>query len=126
MESPSAAFARLADEDFGLINNGELAARLTDEEELILLDIRKQADWNESRIHGSVHCEWEDVGEMVDAGRIPAGSEIVVICYVGKSSALTAGLLRAHGWKASTLLDGFNGWKEGGYPVEDQRDSRDD
>ena len=118
MKSALDLFAELPDDGFGLINCKELNARLRDPEPPYILDIRRKDDWEQSRIADSNHSEWEDVGRLIDAGKLPKNRDVVVVCYVGQSSGQVTGVLRILGFRAYSLLDGINEWKNAGYPVD--------
>jgi rhodanese-related sulfurtransferase len=130
MKQPREIFSILPDDGYGLVSGEVLASALSSGTNLsgndspqppFILDIRKKPDWNDSRIPGSVHCEWQDVGSLIESGGLPdgdTGRAIVVVCYVGQSSGQVTGILRTLGFRAYSLLDGFNEWKAAGYPVE--------
>ena len=83
-----------------------------------ILDIRKHHDWEKRRIPGSVHCEWEAVGDFIESGQLSQQRDVVVVCYVGQSSGQVTGILRALGYRAYSLLNGFTEWSESDYPQE--------
>ena len=118
MKSALDLFAELPDDGFGLISCKELSTRLRDSDSPYILDIRRKDDWEQSRIADSNHSEWEDVGKLIDADKLPKNRNIVVVCYVGQSSGQVTGVLRTLGFRAYSLLDGINEWKSAGYPVE--------
>ena len=119
MKSVGEIFGTLPDDGFGLISCEELNERISSGDSLFILDIRKKSDWDLNRITGSVHREWEDVGGLIESGAIPKDRDIVVVCYVGQSSGQVTGVMRTLGFRAYSLLDGFNEWKSADYPVED-------
>lgn len=96
-----------------------LSSWLKREDKPLLLDIRTEEDFKKSYIKDSVHSEWDEVENMLKLGAFPRDRRIVVICYVGISSAEIATDLRLAGYDAYTLKDGILGeWKEFGYPLE--------
>jgi len=111
-------FNLLPEDSYGLISCEELNERQKKPAAPYILDIRKNEDWKKSRITGSVHREWEAVGGLIDSGSLPEDRDIVVVCYVGQSSGQVTGVLRTLGFRAYSLLDGFNEWQSAGYPVE--------
>ena len=118
MVSPKSLFARLPEDGYGLISADELASRLEEYDVPIILDIRKESDWRLSRIPGSIHCEWEDVGELIEGGGLPEDQDIAVVCYVGQSSGQVTGVLRTLGYAAYSVLDGFEEWIRSDRPIE--------
>jgi len=95
-----------------------LSSWLKREDKPLILDIRTAEDYGQFYIKGSIHSEWEEVENMLQNGSLPRNRKIVVICYVGISSAEIATDLRLAGYDAYTLIDGILGeWQEFGYPL---------
>lgn len=117
MKSALDYFSALPEDGYGLINCEELNIRCQGADSPYILDIRKKADWVVSRIAESNHSEWKDVRRLIDSGVLPGDRDIIVVCYVGQSSGQVTGVLRTLGFRAYSLLDGFNEWKSAGYPV---------
>lgn len=117
MKSAQEIFDSLPGDSYGLISCEDLNKRLEAEMPTVVLDIRKKADWDISRIDGSIHREWNEVGGLIESGIISQDQDIVVVCYVGQSSGQVTGVLRTLGYSAYSLLDGFDEWKSAGYPV---------
>lgn len=118
MKSVREIFNALPGDGYGLISCRELNKRLRTGKPPTVLDIRKKADWDNSRIAGSIHREWDAVGGLIESGFLSDSRDIVVVCYVGQSSGQVTGVLRTLGFSAYSLLDGFDEWKIAGYPVE--------
>lgn len=96
-----------------------LSSWLKREDKPIVLDIRTKEDYKKFYIKDSIHSEWDDVEHKLRLGVFPKHKKIVVICYVGISSAEIATDLRLAGYDAYTLKDGILGeWQERGYPIE--------
>ncbi len=123
MKSVQDIFNSLPGDSYGLISCKTLSNRLNSEKPPLILDIRKKPDWEASKIDGSIHREWEDVGELIDSGRLSENRDIVVVCYVGQSSGQVTGIFRTLGYSAYSLLDGFNEWESTGYPVLSMREA---
>ncbi len=95
-----------------------LSSWLKREDKPIVLDIRTEEDYSNYYIKDSIHSEWDDIASMLQNGTLPKNKKIVVICYVGISSAEIATDLRLAGYDAYTLKDGILGeWQEYGYPL---------
>lgn len=118
MKSVREIFDSLPGDSYGLISCEDLNKRLKAESPPLVLDIRKKADWDKFKIDGSLHREWEAVGGLIESGSLSGERDIVVVCYVGQSSGQVTGVLRALGYSAYSLLDGFDEWKSAGYPVQ--------
>ena len=118
MKSAKEIFSDLSQDEFALITCQDLAEKVIHDSPPFILDIRKHQDWAKQHIPGSVHCEWEGVGDFIESGRLPEHGDIIVVCYVGQSSGQVTGILRVLGYRAYSLLNGFFEWSESGYPRE--------
>lgn len=101
----------------GVISSEELN-RKVNEGNIYLLDIRKIEDFNNLKIEGSVHSEWESVADLIEDDLLPKDKTIVVVCYNGQSSMQVSTVLNIQGYKALSLLDGMEGWQELGLKVK--------
>ena len=94
----------------------ELADRRGDGD-LFILDVRREDDYEEWRIEGSHNLPIydqlldEDLSTLENSlDEIPKDKEIVVVCVAGITSARAAECLRGHGYNATSIEDGMNGW----------------
>jgi hydroxyacylglutathione hydrolase len=73
----------------------ELAERLR-QDDVALLDVRDDEEWQEGHVEGSVHIPYH---ELLDGlpGDIQDGKPLVVACSVGNRSSIAASLLRRAG-----------------------------
>lgn len=95
----------------------ELSRQLqANSEDLIVLDIRHEEDYDQWHIPGSVNLDiYDELAENPDAAKEalaewPAGAEIVTVCAAGVLSQTATEVLREMGYNATTLVDGMNGW----------------
>jgi hydroxyacylglutathione hydrolase len=65
------------------------------EEELQILDVREQSEWDAGHIPGSVHTPYHDIHAIPEG--IDPERPVAVICSSGQRSAPAASLLRRHG-----------------------------
>lgn len=97
----------------------EVARRVQedDAEDLFVLDVRNEDDYDEWQIPVSVNIPVYD--ELLDydystleshLDELPENKEIVVVCVAGVTSARAAEFLRNHGFDAKSIDDGMNGW----------------
>ena len=86
--------------------------------ELLLLDVRPDPEYRAGHIPGALSIPLEDLERQL--ATLPAGSEIVAYCRgpycMLAVEAVTR--LRAHGFTAIRLEDGFPEWKAVGLPIE--------
>ncbi|WP_158059349.1 MBL fold metallo-hydrolase [Halorussus halophilus] len=88
-----------------------------DTEDLFVLDVRRQEDYEEWQIPGSTNLpiydelldyDYSSLEEHLD--ELPEDREIAVVCVAGITSARAAEFLREHGYDAESIDDGMNGW----------------
>ncbi|HEU4973632.1 MAG TPA: MBL fold metallo-hydrolase [Baekduia sp.] len=83
-----------------------------------VLDVREQSEWDAGHIPGAVHRPYHDVDGVPDG--IDPQRPVAVVCSSGQRSAVAASLLRRHGAREVIhVADGGVGtWREQGWPVE--------
>jgi len=100
------------------ITPSELKASIDAGEEVTLLDVRAESEYEEWHIDGdsveSINIPYfefleDEVDEDVLA-RIPDDREVTVLCAKGGSSEFVAATLKDRGYDANQLEDGMNGW----------------
>ena len=106
----------LPTEHLGLLTVQELKARLDRREDLILLDVRSDEEWDEGHIKGAHHIYVGHIKKRLD--EVPADHPIAVICSVGNRSSLGASILRrGRRREVSTVLGGITAWQNAGNQV---------
>ncbi|WP_203363233.1 MBL fold metallo-hydrolase [Bacillus sp. REN10] len=85
-------------------------------EDVYVVDIRQQAEWNEGRIPGSHH---HMLGYLQDQlADLPKDKKIIVHCQSGARSAIGTSVLQAAGFKhIENVAGGFSAWKIAGEEV---------
>ena len=97
----------------------EIARRVQDDEaeELFVLDVRREEDFEEWQIPGSTNVpvydelleyDYSTLEDHLD--ELPEDKEIAVVCVAGITSARAAEFLREHGYDAESIDNGMNGW----------------
>lgn len=89
-----------------------VAARLDDVQ---LVDVRYESEWNQGHIEGSVNIPEEDFDARI--GELDRGRPVVTVCRAGTRSADAAEWLRGEGFDASSLEGGMLAWKWAGMPI---------
>ncbi|WP_423747150.1 MBL fold metallo-hydrolase (plasmid) [Haladaptatus sp. SPP-AMP-3] len=88
-----------------------------DAEDLYVLDVRREEDYEEWQISDSTNLpiydellefDYSSLEDNLD--EIPKDEEIAVVCVGGITSARAAEFLREHGYDAESIEDGMNGW----------------
>ena len=102
------------------ITAGALRARHERGERNVLLDVREQNEWNLFRIPNAIHLPLARVSGAANEAlaQIP-DSEVVVYCGRGVRSAQAVEMLRAQGYKATSLAGGIAAWIDAGGEVEE-------
>lgn len=106
----------------------DLAERLQQNPDILLLDVREPAEFQTMHIPGSINvprgilessCDWdyEDTIPELAAGH---GREIVVICRSGNRSVLAADVMQQMGFSnVVSLRTGVRGWHDDDQPLVD-------
>jgi rhodanese-related sulfurtransferase len=87
-------------------------------DEVQVLDVREQAEWDAGHIAGSVHTPYHDISGTPDG--IDPAQPVAVICSSGQRSAVAASLLLRFGAEdVIHVADGGVGtWQKQGWPIE--------
>jgi rhodanese-related sulfurtransferase/glyoxylase-like metal-dependent hydrolase (beta-lactamase superfamily II) len=94
----------------------ELAERQRLDPNLLIIDVREPAEWEEGHIAGARSVPFYRVLPELD--RLPADRPLAVICAGGTRSVIAASLLRARGrTNVLNVRDGMDGWRAAGLPV---------
>jgi glyoxylase-like metal-dependent hydrolase (beta-lactamase superfamily II)/rhodanese-related sulfurtransferase len=83
-----------------------------------VLDVREQGEWEDGHIPGAVHTPYHDIDRVPDG--IDQSQPVAVICSSGQRSAVAVSLLLRHGAEQVIhVADGGVGtWRKQGWPVE--------
>ena len=82
----------------------------------VLLDVRRQEEWEEFRAPGAVLIPLAELAERVE--EVPEGQTVYVICRTGSRSAKGAAYLRSLGIDAVNVAGGSLAWVDAGLPVD--------
>jgi hydroxyacylglutathione hydrolase len=89
-------------------------AELADRDDLQILDVREQSEWDEGHIPGSVFMPWHAIDGLPEG--LDADRPVAVVCKSGERSAVAASLVQRYGGKAIHVIDG--GVPDWGPPLE--------
>ena len=73
----------------------ELAAKLR-RDDVSLLDVREDDEWEEGHVEGSVHVPYHDLRDGLP-GTVANGKQLAVACSIGNRSSIAASLLKRAG-----------------------------
>jgi hydroxyacylglutathione hydrolase len=78
------------------VHTAELVRRIEDEEDFLLLDVRKKSEYQEQRLPGATHVY---VGELPDnLESVPRNKPIVTFCGSGQRAVIAATILKRQGY----------------------------
>lgn len=84
-------------------------------DDIHVLDVREQVEWDQGHIEGSHHIPLSTFGERVD--EVPGDRQILVVCTIGGRSARVAAWLSQNGRDAFNLDGGLIDWVGAGRPL---------
>ena len=107
-----------------IMTSKEVTQKVFNNEELFILDVRNESDFNDWKIEGEnfnylnvPYFELLDgVDEILD--KIPAAQEVLVVCAKEGSSVMVADMLSDAGLNVSYLKGGMKAWSEHLEPVK--------
>ncbi len=90
--------------------------RLMAKEQMALIDVREDYEWEAGRVPGSRHVE---LGQLAaEAATVPTDRPVAFICLMGARSGMAAASFRRAGYDAYNVTGGFAAWFAAGLPTE--------
>jgi rhodanese-related sulfurtransferase len=96
----------------------ELKQRLDRGDDIQLIDVREQNEYDGRHVRGALHIPFWAIPERAD--ELPRDRPVVFQCRLGARSAMVTEAFRASGWDAYNLEGGITAWVEHGLPIEPQ------
>lgn len=93
-----------------VITPQEVSSQLKQGEQLFLLDVREDAEWEEGHVQGAKHIPLGQLMERVE--ELPVSQEIIVICRSGNRSGLACELLHEKGFQIVNMTGGLSNWTD--------------
>jgi hydroxyacylglutathione hydrolase len=94
-----------------------LAQLLGEEDPPLVLDVRREAEYTEGHISGSLHIPYGELTRRLE--ELPRNRTLATICKGGKRSGLAASVLQREGFETIHVARGGVGtWTSEGRPVE--------
>jgi hydroxyacylglutathione hydrolase len=101
-----------------LLSVQELNQMLSSRQDVLVLDVRREKEWNEGHIDGSKHIY---LGQLQnETNKLPKNKPILVICKTGNRSSFGASVLLKEGFNRAhiyNVLGGIDAWKKATYPL---------
>ena len=85
-------------------------------DDLVVLDVREQHEWDEGHIAGAVHVPMGDVPSRI--GDLDPQQRTLVVCHLGGRSARVTAWLAGQGHDVVNLDGGMDAWEAAGRPIE--------
>ena len=97
----------------------EVRQRLDRGEQLLLLDVREESEWEAGHIPGASYLGRGILERDIERMIPDLDTEIILYCGGGFRSALAADNLNRMGYRNAISMDGgIRGWREAGLPLE--------
>lgn len=98
------------------ISGAELRERLERGDDLQLVDVRADHEWEAGRISGATHIELNEIAERSE--ELDHGRPVVLYCRGGTRSEMARDALRDAGFDAHKLTGGIVSWDDEGAKLE--------
>ncbi len=91
------------------------AKELIQNEEVVVLDVRTQNEWNNGHIEGATHMDFYGDDFEAKLAELPKDKEYVVYCHSGNRSGKTVAKMKAAGFdNVHNLTGGITAWSGDG------------
>lgn len=107
--------AALPVDQFENIDIDTLHKRWSQHSSPLVVDVRRDDEWNEGHIPDSLHLHLGDLPHHID--RVPRDQPVAVICHSGYRASLGASILAAAGRNVIAVTGGVPDWIERGFPA---------
>ena len=96
----------------------ETQEKLKNDDDVVVLDIREQDEWADSRIAGAEYLGRGVIERDIEEEYPDTDQELILYCGGGYRSALAADNLQKMGYhNVKSLAGGFRSWTEAGLPI---------
>ncbi len=119
--APEAAETEAAPKTLGTLTEIDVKALhdlLEAPDEIVLIDVRTDAEYERGHVPGTVHIPMEQLMSSTEALAPYAGKPVHLICQSGGRSARVAQRITQDGYDAVNVAGGTMAWQSAGYPVE--------
>ncbi len=100
----------------GLLSVHELKKMIDTDQQITILDVRREKEWNDGHISGAMRIYLGQLPKQTD--KIPKDKLVVVICKTGNRSSFgTSILLRAGFENVYNCLGGIEAWTKAGFKL---------
>ena len=93
---------------YAQIISDEVAAKLNAQENIEVIDVREQDEWNSEHIPQAKHIP---LGQLPNRmSELDPSKEYVMVCRSGARSGRACDFLSANGFKVTNMIGGMLGW----------------
>jgi molybdopterin/thiamine biosynthesis adenylyltransferase/rhodanese-related sulfurtransferase len=94
----------------------------SDEQDIVLVDVREKYEWNEGHIPGAIHVPRGFLELQIEEAVPDKSKKVVLYCAGGVRSLIAGNTLKQMGYKdAISMSGGFGQWKGNGLPFVQPR-----
>ena len=98
----------------------ETRQRMTENDEVRLIDVREDNEWQAGRAAGSIHLAKGIIERDIEVEVPDKATELILYCGGGFRSALAADVLQQMGYtNVYSMAGGWKAWRESGSPVDE-------
>jgi len=117
VSEPAAAVAQNEALSLGPTVDVKTAAAVKDRDDVILIDVREQWEYDEGHIPGITLIPMDEIPNRLN--EIPTDKEVIVTCRSGNRSGQVTDFLRKNGFdNVHNMQGGILAWEQAGYDVE--------
>ena len=106
------------------VSVAEAQARLAENQNALLIDVREDNEWQSAHAEGAEHLGKGIIERDIETAVPDKSTELILYCGGGYRSALAGDALQKMGYtNVWSLAGGWKAWKESGAPVESRSES---
>jgi rhodanese-related sulfurtransferase len=95
----------------------QTAATLAEREDVVILDVREQDEWDAGHIPGALFIPMSEIQGRLS--EVPSDKTVIVQCRSGNRSSQVTDYLQQQGFtNIRNMAGGLNAWQAAGLPVE--------
>ena len=102
------------------VSVAEAQARLAENQNALLIDVREDNEWQSAHAEGAEHLGKGIIERDIETAVPDKSTELILYCGGGYRSALAADALQKMGYtNVWSMAGGWKAWKESGAPIEE-------
>jgi rhodanese-related sulfurtransferase len=102
------------------VSVAEAQARLAENQNALLIDVREDNEWQAAHAEGAEHLGKGIIERDIETAVPDKSTELILYCGGGYRSALAADALQKMGYtNVWSMAGGWKAWKESGAPIEE-------